>query len=419
MTLQELKNEICQYLYMEDTEVIDVILASVIGNIISPTNPIWMVIVGAPSGGKTQLILPLEKAQPSGKKYIHRITDLTPNTFLSGASRNAIEIGADGKSVKVPIETSLLKRIGTYGIMLFPDLTSLFSKEPTELQEILGTLRHIYDGALTKMTGTGLPIEWEGRLGIIGASTSDIYRHTERFSSMGERLMYYRMKPVRDKRAATEMALSRQIGGKELDEKIATLYSEYIKGVLAMRGDSPEKSVSKQAIERIREAACYASLLRTGVYVAYRNEGARIERIPESEMPMRTALQLMGLARGFVAINNGEDMSEEQIAAIERCAWSMGNDERRKTLQILASGTDEWIKTGGVGAKIMLETDVARGYLLQLSAVGIVARKKNSDGQDEWKIIDNDFKKFVVRMEGIEPEDDDDVPIQADDFDNF
>lgn len=415
MTLDDLKAKIGEYLYLEDTDVIDVILATIIANMSQQTMPIWMTIIGAPSGGKTQLILPLEFSQPSGKKFIHRITDLTPNTFLSGAIRNT----KDSSGNKMPIETSLLKRIGTAGIMLFPDLTSLFSKDPTELQEILGTLRHIYDGALTKMTGNGEPIEWEGKLGVLGASTSELYRHLERFSSMGERLMYYRMKPVKDRGAATDKALDRSVNGKELDTIIAGLYSEYIKDILS---SSKKYEICQKDKKRLRDASLFASLLRTNIYVAYRTDGARIERFPESEMPMRTALQLMGLAQGFLMMNKSDELSERQMRTIEWCAWSLANDERRKTLACMAynPGTE---KTGEIAAKIGMETDVVRSFLLQLSAIGIVSRKKETDGKDSWTITDGELIAFVRRIEeeptvsAVETI----IPIDrgADDFENF
>lgn len=381
MNLSQLKSALSEHLYMEDTGIVDITLASTIANTLHLGQPVWMVIIGPPSGGKTQFILPLQHTS----KTIHQITDLTPNTFLSGFRAGTSE-------------PSLLKRIGEDGILLFPDLTSLFSKDETTQAEILGQMRHIYDGYLTKMTGNQEPIVWEGRMGVIGASTPSIYRHFEHIADMGERFMYYRLKPYNvDK--ATDKALSRSLYGKDLDQHIGKLYSTYLSTVIKGQKDT-KLVIDEKSSERIKNMALYASLFRTSVHMNLRN--GEVDRIPEPEMPMRTALQLRGIALGLLAMNKVEgidNLTEENMHLLEWCAYSLANDERRNALRALAQYTDG-CKTSGIATTMNLPTESAKTYLQQLNALKVCTREKEGTN-DKWQMTNTKMRRFILRVEKV------------------
>ena len=161
MKLHDLKQEIEKYQYFEDTNIIDVALASIIATRMKLGEPVWLVIIGPSSGGKSQILRPLALTDP---KFLHRIDDLTENTFLSG-----MKMGGDK-------DAALLKRIGSSGILVMSDLTVLFSKAKEARATILSQFRMIYDGEMVKFSGTSdKAIVWKGYLGIIAGSTPSIY----------------------------------------------------------------------------------------------------------------------------------------------------------------------------------------------------------------------------------------------------
>ena len=80
MKLNELKQKIQTVQYFEDTSIIDVTIASIVCNFLQLEDPVWLLIIGASSGGKSQIIRPVSMTNP----LIHRIDDVTENTFLSG-----------------------------------------------------------------------------------------------------------------------------------------------------------------------------------------------------------------------------------------------------------------------------------------------------------------------------------------------
>ena len=206
MKLHELKTEVQKYQYFEDTKIIDVSLASILATRMKLGDPVWLVIIGASSGGKSQILRPLSLTDG---KFIHRVDDLTENTFLSGA-----------KVSKGEENPSLLKKIGDHGLLVISDLTVLFSKSAESRATILSQFRMLYDGEMIKYSGNSAkPIEWRGHLGVIAGSTPSLYRNFEEVADMGERFIYYRMKEY-DGHKATKLALERKIFGKELDEKL-------------------------------------------------------------------------------------------------------------------------------------------------------------------------------------------------------
>ena len=395
MTLSKLKEGLREHLYIEDEDVIDVVMAATLSNIMRLGQPVWLVLIGAPSSGKTQYILPLEHSQPEGKKIIHQITDLTPNTFLS--AYNA------GKG-KEPI--SMLHRIGEYGIMLFPDLTSLFSKEPQVMQEILGQLRHVYDGYLTKHTGNQEPMEWKGSLGIIAASTASLYDHFSRVADMGERFLYYRLRPF-DRDKATNKALNRKLYGKDLDQHIGTLYREYLSSVALQTVSKAGKKGKKEGKplftdkdnERLKEIAKFASIIRTPVHTDFKTR--HVDRIPEPEMPMRTVLQLRGLALGMMVMNECETgkaaLTEKNHRALEWCAFSLADDERRMTLQTLAQ-YPAGCTAAGLAMVLGLPTHSVGYYLQQLDALKIARRTKGGSTADLWHMKEESDREIVLRL---------------------
>lgn len=405
MKLAELKERLSQLLYLEDTDVIDVVLAAELASRLGLGDPVWLVVIGPSSGGKSQIIRPVAVAGP---KFVHRVDDLTENTFISGVNTE---------------ETSLLLRIGKKGIILISDLTSLFSKQSEARDAILGQLRLVYDGSFTKYFGNRKPVSWEGSLGVIAASTPSIYKSFEYVADMGERFIYYRLKPL-DPRKASAKAFSNKLYGKELDAAIAELYAEYSKAVTKTYsdfGDLPMPDVDDAAEERITEIALFAARMRTPISLD-RETGA-VDRIPVPEMPMRIVLQFKALARAMAVMQYHETgsfvLTERTIRAIEWCAYSLANEERRAVLRVLCN-KDGRMSTQDVGSAIGLETGIAGKYLSHLMAVGLCERYGRGDGDEKakgngltWEVVDSGVREIVRRVDPMVVEE---VAVPVDDI---
>ena len=394
MTFNELQTEVAKYLYTEDDGMTRIALASIISTRLKLGDPVWMLLIGPSSSGKSQVLRPLALTD---KKFIHRVDDLTENTLLSGS-----------RVKKGEKDISLLKTIGALGVIVISDFTVIFSKNAESKNAILGQLRMVYDGEMIKYSGTSnTPIEWKGSLGILAGSTPSIYTHFEEVADMGERFIYYRMKKY-DVEAATRRSLCRTVFGKELDDKLSGWYADYlkdsVKNVAGVDGGVP--AISIEVYERIVQISMFAAMLRTPTH--YDKWAKTIDKIPVSEMPMRVALQLSAIARGLMVMSyfdSGEakswELSEDDIGYVEWCAYSLANEERRACLRVLCG-----VEFGGtvrgqtIADEIGLSTDVVRNVLQHLSAIGIVERS-GADGGLTWRIKDEKVWTTVRRLEGI------------------
>lgn len=395
MKLSELKTEVQKYQYFEDTSIIDVALASIVATRLQIGDPVWLVIIGASSGGKSQILRPLALTDT---KFIHRVDDLTENTFLSGM-----------KLSKGQGDPSLLARIGRKGIIVMSDLTVLFSKSPESRSTILSQFRMIYDGEMTKFSGTSAtPIRWpdkgRGYLGILAGSTPSIYQHFEEVSDMGERFIYYRMKEY-DPEKATRLALTRKCNNKDIDEKLATLYADYLKEVILYTGET-EVELSESIKDRIIQIAMFAEKVRT---VAHRDfKEKTIDRIPVSAMPMRVALQLMSITKALTMIrryeldDNTVELTDKDLDIIDWICYSLSNEEKRASLKILANiQYGVYAKTQIIADKIGLSTSIT-GFILQnLASVGVLDRTGDT-GSLSWRIRKQSDWNIIRRIEKID-----------------
>jgi len=417
MKLNELKTEIQKYQYFEDTSIIDVSLASVIANRLKLGDPVWLIIIGASSGGKSQILRPLAMTD---EKFIHRVDDLTENTFLSGAK------------VKGDEPVSLLLRIGNQGIIVISDFTVLMSKSTESRATILSQLRMLYDGEMTKYSGNSpKPIKWPasgtGYLGMLAGSTPSIYAHFEDVADMGERFIYYRMKEA-DPLKATRLALSRTVYGRELDKIMSDMYGDYIKEVV--KSIDPAKiELPENVKERIIEVSMFAERVRTTAHKEWRGE--LIDKIPVPAMPMRVALQLTSVVKGLGAIKLYEtgscDFNDEDMGTIDWMAYSLANEEKRAVLKVVASvAFDTKVTTSSIADMVGLDTKIVRVILQNLASVGVLDRM-GDDGSLTWGFKTESDYNIVRRIEhikgitelesrGITAEEEQEAPTEADIF---
>ncbi len=387
MTLNELKLDLQKYQYLEDTDIIDVAIASIISTRLQLGDPVWMILIGPSSGGKSQILRPLAITDP---KFLHRVDDLTENTFLSGGN---IQGGGD---------ISLLNKIGPKGMIVVSDMTVIFSKAKESRNAILSQLRMIYDGEMTKFVGNKPePLRWKGSLGILAGSTPSIYTSFEEVADMGERFIYYRMKDY-DPEKATRLSMSRTLYGKELDTVMSDLYVEYIKEVISSKTTSLEDiTLPEEITEQIIKVAVISEKIRTTTHTDFKDRA--IDKIPIPAMPMRVALQLTTLAKGLYIMRKHENrtLGKADLRIINWCGYSLANEEKRACLKILATiPFDTVLRTQTLADQIGLATSMVSLTLQNMAATGILKRGGMADGLS-WKILKEDDWRLIREIEGI------------------
>ncbi len=389
MKLQDIKKEWEKYIVLKDHHTLDVLLATVIGNMLVDRDPIWLMLVAPSSGGKTTLLSPIVDI-----KSVYFIDDLTEKTLLSG-----YKVG--GK------DNSLLRTIGT-GIMAFSDFTSILSKNPVSRGEILSQLKLVYDRKVTKYTGTG-SVKWEGKIGFIGAATADIYYHLESGRSMGERFIYYWMDVPTDREIAMKQSET-TISAKEMTNVMKDYYRQYFEGVRdwATLHGVPDLKMTEIQRERVRKASMFCVAGKATVHTNFKS--GKVDQIPQKASVGRdnksfeALLVTFQLMYGYEIGKPNAEIQDWMIDIVEKCAYSSINRERRAILEILAESPKS-MSASAIGASngLGLEKEGVGVYLAPLFAVGLIKRDTTGNPY-KWYIEDEETKDFIQSVSAAVPQ---------------
>jgi hypothetical protein len=182
-----------EHLYLPDPASIDFTAAVMIANRMEQNDPVWGMVVGSSGGGKTEAVQSVAELPE-----VHKLSSLTSKTLLSG------------KQKKGGLPASLLHRmdLADEHVLVLKDFTTILSMRSEERAEILAQLREVYDGGVTRETGMGDVLAWEGHIGFLAGVTPAIDLHHGVMALLGERFLYLRLPDV----DGTE------IGGRAYDE---------------------------------------------------------------------------------------------------------------------------------------------------------------------------------------------------------
>ena len=171
-SLDELKDVFKKWLFLNDTDAIETMMAVHISQIIDGP-PIWMFLVAPPGGAKTEIIGSLSLCDQT-----YMTSSLTPHALISGAN------------FKNMPDPSLIPRLDGR-VMIVKDFTSILSMRDADKDEIFGILRDAYDGRCGKVFGTGVERNYKSRFTVMAAVTPRIYDLSSQHQSLGERFLKF------------------------------------------------------------------------------------------------------------------------------------------------------------------------------------------------------------------------------------
>lgn len=382
MKLADVREEFEKYIVISDKWALDVVMATFVGNELIDRDPLWTIIIGPSSGGKTTLIAPCVSLP-----HTYFVDDLTEKTLLSGYK-------VKGK------EASLLKKIGS-GMIAISDFTSILAKNPISRGEILTQLKLVYDGKLTKETGTG-SIAWTGKIGFLGASTPDIYSYLENSRSMGERFLYYWFEQPTSQEIMDKQA-SHNLSSRQITETLQELYKSYFEDItLFVRANNIELKMDAEQKKRVNDAAVFCVNGKATIHTDFKT--GRPDAIPNISGVGRdakifdTLLHALQVMDCFEHNDPSRPVSDEMVAIVEKCAYSSINRERRKILEILVK-RESSMTSSQIGASegLGLDKEGVNKYLAPLHAVGMIS-KRATGGAHTWFVENPEVLAFVSRV---------------------
>lgn len=302
-----------------DLQTLDVTLAVAASGLHAAGDPCWVLFVGGSGVGKTEAISALE---PSGCLIVSTI-----------GSEAALLSGVPDKQWSSRATGGLLRQVGSRGVVVIKDFTTILSMRRDDRAKVLAALREVYDGRWARTLGTdgGRVLDWQGRVTVIGGVTSAYDEHHGVIASMGDRFLLCRLdsEDPNVRRHATVQALRN--GGDE-----ATMRAELgaaVAGLLA-GVTIPTDPLSEDMLNEIVALADLVSRARSEVARDFKGDP---QWAHQPEMPTRFAKQLQQAYRGARAVGLGDDRARR---IVQRLAGDSIPPRRRMVL------LDVWDNSG-------------------------------------------------------------------------
>lgn len=261
-------------------------------------DPLWLLVIGGPGTAKTEIVQAL-----TGADAIVISTISSEAGLLSATPKTERAGDASG---------GLLRALGERGLLVVKDFTSILSMDRRLRARVLAAFREIHDGHWLRVVGSegGRTFRWEGRVGIIGAVTTEWDHKYSVIAAMGDRFVCIRVGSTVGRVAAGRHAISNLGTEESMRDQLATATRAVLAGVDA----SQPIEVSSDEAEQLLAAANLVTLARTA---AVRNTAGYVLDVHDPEMPTRFVKQITQLMRGAVAIGLRRDRALELAM---RCA---------------------------------------------------------------------------------------------------
>ena len=349
---------ISRHLEIPDTDAIDVIMAVALA-IHLPGDPLWLYLVAAPGGSKTELLRAIQ-----GDRVV-TISTLTPNTLISG-------LKGDGEKI------DLLPRLDGK-LLIIKDFTSILSKKTDDATAIFADLRECYDGYLEKSFGSGVGIKsYHATFGLIAGVTPaiDMYRNVH--ALLGERFLRINLRG--DGRSAIRRAVETEGGEQAMRQDLA----ETIGGFLTRASEWTDDAVvvEQRQLEQLRALAEVVATLRTPVA---RDRRRIVLYPPEPEIGTRLVKQLLRLSKALANWRERLLVTAEDYISIRRVALDGIPKHRLSALGTLLSA-DGWLTTKQVGDNASQATDTVHEVLEDMWLLHLIDR--SGERVHEWAVCD-------------------------------
>jgi hypothetical protein len=328
-----------------------------------PGDPVWLMLVGPPSCGKTEILCSLLSLP-----HTHLASTLTEASLLSGTPNRDKAKGSRG---------GLLRNIGEFGFLIAKDFTSVLSMSREARPQLLAALREIFDGQWVRNVGTdgGKTLAWAGKVAMLAGVTPTIDRHHGVMGAMGERFVFCRF-PDLDEGAYIAAAVKHLGAERKMRDELAAV----VAGLFAdLRIPDSYPPFSSEAIDRLTALCKLGVRLRSAVERDYRGE---IELIPDPEAPSRLALVLRRLLAGMELVGVP---TEEAWRVLGSIVMDSAPKIRRQALALLAERGEQ--STSDIAARLGYPSATTRRALEDLVAHRIGVRAPQGKGKpDLWRL---------------------------------
>ncbi len=385
LSYQEVESKVLAFLPNAEMGLKIVLAVSVSCHFSNPLM-LWMLLVGVPSSGKTDLVRLMKDAEST-----YYLDNLTQNAFISGERAT--------KSQKVYDLLPLIDK----KCLIIKDWTSIFSLDEKMTKKLLGELVGIYDKEFTKFSSRRGNISYQSAFSQLGCITpATLNRHTQYMNMVGPRFLCYTMPASTDEDAEKSYKSIFANTDRSLIEKEARLYtSSYLSQLIQKPFDI--KPLNKQMQAYLRIAAELMSSCRGIVLLrsaTFKNEGGEEVKYYEVsdvqiEEPWRAVQQIILLAQYLAFIVGKDEVTIEELSIIKEVVISSMPADRSQALRTIKE------QGGTITAKQLSDssdrsTKTSRRLLDELTALKVLEKIKGSGTIATDYTINKQFRNILL-----------------------
>lgn len=308
---------------------------------------LWLYLIGPSGTGKNVMLHPF-----TGLPTYHKVSMVTANALLS-----AYDPGEKGVARAAEEDPSvILKWNGK--VVIFEDFTTQLNKGTSQVEDLLGQLRDVFDGRLVKASGTVGEIAANSKFGLVLACTEELDVRTESLTQMGERFFTVRIGRTRSNtlRGRTEETSRVAVLGRRQhmwqDELLLTVTHEMAEIIKALPDipSLPDPSIDVQLT---------LSGLANAV-MAFRSRAVKgtLQEVPTANR-LVTTLSTAATIRAFLDMRG--EPNQDDLDFARRLAWDAldGPTGRMANLLWLApshtTSVDQLHRMSGIGDRIKVD----------------------------------------------------------------
>ena len=385
-SLAEINKKIDDYAFLPEKDLIKLISGFCL-TCKTPCNPLWLFIAAGSAAGKTMIIELFEKVPG-----FTQIDNLTANSFQSGMKRT-------------DKPASFLKRMVGSPFIVFKDFTTMLSKNPETLADIMGQLRVIYDGSSVKLTG-GLEEQqtWNGKISMLGAGTGVLYSKNEQFADMGQRMVMYQFDQANDYDISNFLYHHQKTDRKAIKENIQIMIADYIASIKVPEKFEDLPEMDRETWDDLTDIAHLATTARSPVERDKFGHSREIINKGYKEAYTRMFNQLLVTAYGLMFQNPGIILLPEDKKLLFKLGLDCIDPKRRKVLQALTK-----FALGGGPDEIAEEIGYTKGsaerFTEDLMIFKMITKERqlyHSGYRTVYHIAD-DYRRIMEKFEHIVP----------------
>ncbi|OGG39172.1 hypothetical protein A3J20_05365 [Candidatus Gottesmanbacteria bacterium RIFCSPLOWO2_02_FULL_42_29] len=349
---------------------------------------LWLLLVGSPSSGKTDLVRLFKKSVA-----VFSLDNLTLNAFISG----------ERPTEKQQVYDLLPKLNGK--CLIVKDWTVVFSLDERMTKKIIGDMVGAYDKSLAKFSSRRGNITYDSEFSHIGCITpATLNKHHNYLNMIGPRFLGYIIPDLseEDEKKSFDAIFSNE-NRNEKEKLVVEIVSKYLDN-LNSRDINLIKPLSKQVQEYLITASKFMAQAR-GIIITkaakFTNEDGKeiayyeqLER--QIEQPWRGVQQLMILSKYLALVVGKNEVGVDECKIIKEIVISSMPADRAQAVRVLQNYEKGEITAKQLSEKVDKSAKTSRRLLDELSFLGIVEKAKGSGTIASFYNFVDKFKAFLT-----------------------